>query len=285
MKFWQSLAFVEMEQIFDVARLAEQLGFYGVSYGEHLVTTKDQVDRYLYADDGQVVWRPDTPWPDPLVLTAALAQVTTRLRFLTTVYLLPLRDPFSAAKAISTAAVLSGHRLALGVGTGWQKAEFDLVGREFRRRGRRLDEQLDVIAKLMTGAMVEHHGAHYEFPPLQMAPGTATPVPIYVAGESAAALERAARHDGWMGRLYEERAIPPLVEAVRRARREAGSDARPFEIWVAVRDPAPDTFARLAALGVTMVNGASFMVGGKAARSSLDDKRRILEEFAGRFLR
>ena len=68
-------------------------------------------------------------------MTAALSQVTTNLQFLTTIYILPLRDPFSAAKAISTAAYLSNERVVLGVGVGWQQAEFDMVGQNYHNRG------------------------------------------------------------------------------------------------------------------------------------------------------
>jgi probable F420-dependent oxidoreductase len=285
MKFWQSLAFVEVEQLLELARLAEALGFHGVSYPDHLVTTKAQIDRYRYSDDGRVPWTLETPWLDPWGLATALAQATTRLRFMTTVYVLPLRDPFSAAKAISTAAVLSGNRVALGVGLGWQRTEFDLVGRDFRRRGARTDELLEVLGKLLSGTVVEHRGRFYEFPPLQMTPGVAEPVPIYIGGQSPAALRRAARHDGWIGLQYEAKEVAPLLAALRRARRDAGTEQRPFEIWVALRNPTRDALAHLEDLGVTMVNGASFLVDGKAEPSSLETKRRLIEEFAIRFLR
>jgi alkanesulfonate monooxygenase SsuD/methylene tetrahydromethanopterin reductase-like flavin-dependent oxidoreductase (luciferase family) len=88
MKFWQSLAFVEMDQMVELATFCEELGFHGVSYGDHLITTKDQVDEYLYQDSGNILWNPDTHWPDPWVLTAALAQATTRLHYLSTIYIL-----------------------------------------------------------------------------------------------------------------------------------------------------------------------------------------------------
>jgi probable F420-dependent oxidoreductase len=284
MKFWQSLAFVEMEQLVDVARLAEDLGFHGVSYADHLVTTKAQADRYRYSQDGEIVWDATTPWPDPWVLTGSLAQVTTTLRFMTTVYVLPLRDPFTAAKAVATAAVLSQHRVALGIGVGWQKAEFDLVGQDFHRRGQRADEQLEVMRKLMSGTMVEHHGAYYDFGPLQMSPGTAAPVPVYIGGQSEAAFQRAARHDGWLGLQYVAADLPPILERLAAARRAAGTEHRPFEVWVALRDLTPDAVKRAEDGGVTMLNGASFMAGGKARRSSFEEKRRMMEEFAERFI-
>lgn len=285
MKFWQSLAFVEMEQTVELASFCEELGFYGVSYGDHLVTTQQQVDEYLYQDSGNVLWNPDTHWPDPWVLSAALAQATTTLKFLSTVYILPLRDPFSAAKAISSAAYLSNNRVVLGMGVGWQQAEFDMVGQDFHTRGKRANEQLDILPRLMSGEMTEYHGEFYDFPPLKMSPGTQQAVPIMVGGYAPAAMRRAARHDGWMATSHEEQAIYPLLDQLKAIRKEEQLDDKPFEIWSGIQNPDSGTHQRLETAGVTMSNGTNFLdESGKAARSSIDEKKRKLESFANRFL-
>lgn len=285
MKFWQSLAFVEMDQMVELARFCEELGFHGVSYGDHLVTTREQVDQYLYREGGNVLWNPDTHWPDPWVVTAALAQATTRLNFLTTIYILPMRDPLSAAKAISTAAYLSGDRVTLGAGVGWQKAEFDMVGQDFHTRGKRADEMLEILPRLMSGEMTEFHGEFYELPPLQMSPGTRHPVPILIGGYAPAALRRAARCDGWMATSHEESEIYPLLETLRLAREAAGDAQRPFDIWTGVRNPDEGTHERLAEAGVTMVNGTNFLgEDGRTTLTSIDHKKRRIEDFARRFM-
>ena len=162
MKIWQSLAFVEFDQMVELAVFCEELGFHGVSYGDHLVTTAEQIDEYEYGDQGNIFWDPDTHWPDPWVMTAALAQATKTLNFLSTIYILPLRDPLNAAKAISTAAYMSGDRITLGIGVGWQKAEFDMVGQDFHTRGKRSNEMLTVMRRLMSGEMTEFKGEYYE---------------------------------------------------------------------------------------------------------------------------
>jgi alkanesulfonate monooxygenase SsuD/methylene tetrahydromethanopterin reductase-like flavin-dependent oxidoreductase (luciferase family) len=74
---------------------------------------------YPYTRDGQRRWPPFTDWPDPWVLVGALAQATTRLHFVTTVYIPAMRDPYSVAKAVGTAAYLAGGRVELGIGVGW----------------------------------------------------------------------------------------------------------------------------------------------------------------------
>ena len=155
MKYWQSLAFVEMDQILPLARFAEELGFHGVTLSDHLITSQAQADRYLYSEDGDVLWHPDTPWPDPWIMATSIAQATTQLEIMTCVYILPMRDPFSAAKSISTAAFLSDNRINLGLGIGWQNLEFELTGQDFKNRGKRTDEAIEVIQKLMSGKMVD----------------------------------------------------------------------------------------------------------------------------------
>src|SRR5439155_1740265 len=150
---------------------------------------------YPYTPDGSPPFTPGTPWPDPWVLIGAMAAVTTRLRFMTNVYVAPARNPFLVAKQVGTAAVLSGDRVALGVGAGWMREEFEQLGQPFGDRGRRLDEMIEVVRALWRGGMVEHHGEHYDFHRLQMSPVPAAPVPIYCGGQSRRAIERASRLD------------------------------------------------------------------------------------------
>jgi len=284
MKFWQSLAFVEMDQMVELARFCEDLGFHGVSYGDHLVTTRDQVDEYLYRDSGNIFWNPDTHWPDPWVVTAALAQATTRLHFLSTIYILPLREPLSAAKALSTAAYLSNDRVTLGAGVGWQKAEFDMTGQDFHTRGKRADEMLQILTQLLSGEMTEFHGDYYDIPPVKMSPGTRQPLPIMIGGYAPAAMRRACRFDGWMATSHDEAEIYPLLETLRSTREAQGSADKPFDIWTGVKNPVVGTHERLAAAGVTMVNGCNFLdADGRTTLSSIDDKKRRLEAFAEQF--
>ncbi len=285
MKFWQSLAFVEMDQMVELARFCEDLGFHGVSYGEHLVTTAEQVDEYRYKDSGNIFWNPETHWPDPWVASAALAQATTTLHFLSTIYVLPLRDPLSAAKAVSTAAYLSGDRVTLGIGVGWQKAEFDMVGQDFHTRGKRTDEMLAFLPRLMSGEMTEYRGEFYDIPAVKMSPGTNRPVPIMVGGYAQAAMRRASRCDGWMATSHEEQEIYPLLDTLTLIREEQGSADKPFDIWTGVVNPDDGAHERLAEAGVTMVNGTNFLAeDGRTTLSGIDDKKRRLEAFAERFL-
>lgn len=163
-------------------------------------------------------WQPFTDWPDPWVLVGALAQVTRRLRFVSTAYIPAMRDPYSAAKSIGTAAVLADGRVELGVGVGWCEEEFELMGQRFARRGKRNDEMLDLMRTFWEPGWTQFDGEFYPTPRLEMMP-TPPRIPIFVGGLSDIALRRAARHDGWIGDLITtERAIASPSRGLTRGR-------------------------------------------------------------------
>ncbi len=255
MKFWQSTTFTNPSELPEIARVAEQAGFHGILVSDHLLYPEKLESAYPYSPDGKPVFGPDSPWPEPWSTISAMAAVTTRLRFATHVYILPLRDPLEVAKATSTVAAISGDRLALGAGAGWMKEEFDALGRDFRTRGRRFDEMIEVLRKLWQGGMVEHHGEFFDFDRIQMSPPPGAPIPIYIGGTSNAALRRAARvGDGWMGAGNDPDEIPGILDRLNALRREAGRDRLPFEVVVALSTPPDvDLFRRLEDRGVTSI--------------------------------
>ncbi|HBZ72881.1 MAG TPA: LLM class F420-dependent oxidoreductase [Deltaproteobacteria bacterium] len=229
MKIWQSLAFVEPDQLVPLAHCAEECGFHGILLSDHLAFPGKLSSKYPYAPDGKPMFDGSMPFPDPWVAIAAMAQVTNSLRFATLVYVLPLRDPFEVAKSVGTAAVLSNDRLVLGAGVGWMKEEFDAVGIDFRTRGQRFDEMIEVMRKLWSGRMVEHHGKHFEFGPMQISPVPGKSVPLYVGGVSEAALRRAATlADGWMGAGNTPEEVPEILARLRELRKKAGREKDAF---------------------------------------------------------
>ncbi len=193
MKFWQSASFSEPEQLIEIAKLAEQVGFDGLLMSDHLFFPGKLESKYPYSTDGDPGFTAETPWPEPFAAIAAMAAVTRRLRFATLVYILPLRNPLEVAKSTATLDLLSDGRFVLGVGAGWMKEEFDQLGVDFRTRGARFDESIDVLRTLWSGGMVEHHGRFFDFARLQMSPKPKRSVPIYVGGASDAALRCAAQ--------------------------------------------------------------------------------------------
>jgi probable F420-dependent oxidoreductase len=232
MEAWQNLGFTPPHALVELAQLAEQLGFTGVTLPEHLVNPTHVATPNPYVPAGGAGYPPDTPFLDPWVTFGALAMVTERLRFLANVFVLPLRELFAAAKAISTAAVLAEDRVVLGIGIGWLREEFDAVGADFTTRGARTDEMLTVLTTLWRGEPFAFTGDHHRFAELRMLPAPARPIPVLVGGTSDAALRRAARADGWIGVNHAEAELLPILDRIARARDAAGTGGRPFAVVV-----------------------------------------------------
>jgi probable F420-dependent oxidoreductase len=280
MRFWHGMGYTPIDELTPLAKHAEQLGFYGMTLGDHWVTAETQEDTYAIAEDGVTPWEHSVPWPDPWVQFAALSKETAELRFMTTVYILPLRDAFTAAKAISTASVISKGRIHLGLGVGWQKLEFGLSGQPFHKRGRHIDEQIEVLKKLWTGDMVEHVGKFYSFPPVRMLPVPPTRIPIYIGGTSDAAFRRAARHDGWEGAVYPWNEIEDYVTRAREARLDAGRDLADFRMIVGCTEPTPERLHQLSEWGVTDYLKPPWTIGLHATETSLEYKLDEMSSFA-----
>ncbi len=251
MKFYVSTAFRELKEAVEIAKAADDLGYDGVGIPDHIINLETLSTPYPYTRDGKRRWEEFTPWPDPWVLVGAMAQVTTGLKFVTTVYIPAMRDPYAAAKAIGTAAYLSDGRVELGIGVGWCEEEFALMGQQFARRGKRTDEMLELFRALWQPGWTEFDGEFYKTPRLEMEP-TPPRIPIYVGGLSDIALRRAARNDGWIGDLIStDRAIAG-VERVRELRAEAGLSMHGFEVLTPLTDAfMPEHYERAEAGGIT----------------------------------
>jgi probable F420-dependent oxidoreductase len=248
-------AYQPIGDLVTLARAAEEHGFRALSVADHVVDLETLATPYPYQASGERRWTPDVDWPDPWVTIGALAQVTTRLQLFTSIYVAAARNPFVVAKAVGTASALSGGRVALGVGVGWCREEFDLLEQDFGTRGRRTDEALALMQDLWRPGWTEFDGDFYSCERLVMKPEPPQPIPIWVGGISGPALRRAARHDGWVSDMSTvDEAIATATE-LSKLRAEAGCDlAAPYDVVVALTDAiTPADFARAAAGGVTLV--------------------------------
>lgn len=216
-----------------LAQRAEELGFESAWVADHLAAPIDFAPTYPYRESGRPSFVAETPFADPLVLIGQLAAVTRRLLLGVGVFVLPLRNPFVAAKAAATAQELSEGRLLFGVGVGWMREEFEAVGEPFAGRAARTEEMLEVMHKLWTGKAVAHGGKWYRFPSLQMSPGVTHPIPVLVGGSSEPALVRAARiADGWSGPPCGLEANIACRERLVRELQANGRDPQRFRLWV-----------------------------------------------------
>lgn len=287
MKFAVILAYNDPCEFTELARAAEQAGFGAMVLSDHLVHPERLSTRYPYTENGEPPWPRFTPWPDPFVAIGAMAAVTRRIRFITNVLVLPTRNPILVAKTVGTAAVMSGNRVILGVGLGWMREEFALVGQSFSGRGRRAEEMIEVMRKLWAGGMVEHHGEHYDFEHLEMSPAPSEPIPIYVGGTSDPALRRAARiGQGWSADLHTTDEIREFAAKLSAYRRDSPLAGEPMEICAAIRDAKTlDHFRRLDEIGVSYLITMPWMTHTGLAGSlerKCDAIRRFGDEVIGR---
>ncbi len=254
MKFVISAAFQPPEHLVPIAIAADEAGYEAIASSDHAVYPETLDTPYPYTEDGVRRYDETSHFPDPWVLAGALSSVTKRLRFTTNVYVLPMRNPFMAAKQIATAAALSNDRVTLTIGVGWSNLEFKLVGQEFKRRGARTDEMLEVIQKALTGEWFEHHGEFYDFDRLKLTPPIPTaPIPVWVGGISDFALRRAARNDGWLSDLQTSAEIIECIDKVRAYRKDLGrSDT--FDVMASASDAhGVDGYQKLGDAGVNHI--------------------------------
>jgi len=236
----------------EVALEAETLGFESVWMSEHLVFPVDMSGSPHPGDDLPPV-PPTTPVFDAFGWLCWLAGQTTRIRLGTNVYLLGLRHPFQAARAVQTLDVVSQGRAEIGIGAGWLREEWTAAGLDPRTRGRRLDEALAVCKRLWSEEVVEHRGEFFDFGPVMFEP---KPVqrpwpPLHVGGESEAALRRAARYgDGWYGLTHAPEEAASFVAKLRELRREAGREGERFEVTLGGGAREPDDVKRYEDAGV-----------------------------------
>lgn len=177
------------------ARHVEACGFESIVAVEHTVLMTEYSSVYPYDASGRVELHPDCPVPDPLDLLAFLAARTDRLGLATGVLVLPNHHPVVLAKRVASVDALSGGRIRLCVGMGWLKEEVDACGVEFSSRGRRADEQIEVMRLLWQDipAGASFAGAFFEFDHAACYPKPAGQVPIHIGGHSRAAARRAGR--------------------------------------------------------------------------------------------
>ena len=287
MKFWQAITWAETEQLIEIARFAEEMGFHGLMSGDHAVYPESIVPNYPYSESGVPPMQPDDEYPDQTAIFAAMAAVTSKLLFTCGVYVLPLRNPHEVARASATLAILSDNRFILGVGIGWMKEEFDIYGVDFHQRGKITDEIIEVLQSLWSGQMVEYHGAHFDFPRVQLSPAPSRHPPIYVGGSSEIALRRAARvGGGYIGAGTAPDDVGPLLQRLNELRQEYGRDHLPFEAMIGISaSPSLTLYQRLADKGLESTVAPPFQYALGKKHSTVDEKKQFMESYAESIVR
>jgi probable F420-dependent oxidoreductase len=290
MRFYLYGTYIPAVQLLEVARLAEQLGFDGITLPDHVIYPLGTDSAYPYAPSGshRAPWDERCEWPDPFVACAAVLAATGRLKVLTGILVLPMRDPLLVAKAASTLSALFPARFMLGVGAGWLREEFEILGYDFDSRGPRTDEAIEVLRKCFDGGPFAHEGTFFAIPEVTMHPTPGAPVPIYIGGDSAPALRRAARlGDGILPPLSSQPRSAELLDRLATLRSELGR-TQPFDyVGSAVGCRSADELIELTgAPGIESVHVDPFQLyvrryGGL----TIEERRDAMERYAAEVIR
>ena len=227
---------------------------------EHVVVPSGYDSTYPYDASGKMAGgAEDFDLPDPLIWLAWAAAHTTTLRLGTGILIVPQRNPLITAKEVATLDHLSGGRVELGVGAGWLEEEFDALGVPFAKRGKRLDEYIDVMRAAWTEDQASFHGEFANFDDCIVRPRPVNgSIPIVIGGHTEVAARRAGRRgDAFMPGSASTDDIRHLTDVMKREAEAAGRDGDAIPVYaMAVGKPGPGLDARIEQLAEVGVSQA-----------------------------
>ena len=274
------------EAVRHFARAVEEIGYDEIDMFDHVVMG--------YPIEGRPPgpYQPTMPILEALMTLAHVAAVTSRIGLGTEVLVLPQREPTLVAKQVSTLDTLSGGRVRLGIGVGWQEAEYEALGEDFHTRGARMDEAIALLRAYWGDARVDFEGTRYRATAMSMEPKPpqGRRLPLWIGGNSEAAYHRVGWFgDGWMGgRVSDAESARRVIESIHRHAENAGRDPRAIGLQSMVAAPPRDeegkrfyaepdrVVARVAALkamgfGWAAVNAtAIFQAGARSVGAMID---------------
>ena len=274
MRFAYHASMCSPEQYLPLARAVEDAGFDSFTFPDSICYPKESDTKYPYNDDGSRDFLEDVPFIESFIAMAAVAAVTSRVRLTTSVVKLPIRQPAIVAKQLSSLAVLSGNRVGFGVGLSPWPEDFAACQIPWEKRGKRMDEMIDIIRGLMSGDYFGYDGEIFQMAPIKLCPVPTEPVPILIGGHADAALKRAARvGDGWISANVDLPTYQGLMDKINAYRVEYGRDKEPFEFQAMTAEAyTPDGIKRLADMGVHEVIVAFRDVYQKQPDTSIEQK-------------
>ncbi len=262
----------------DFAQAAEELGFAHILAYDHVVGANP-----ASRPNWQAPYSHLDMFHEPLVLFGYLAGVTERIELCTGIVILPQRQTVLVAKQAASLDVLSGGRLRFGIGIGWNAVEYEALGEEFNNRGRRSEEQIELLRQMWTKPTVTFQGRWHKVTDAGINPlPVQRPIPIWFGGSDERALRRLARlGDGWFPLLGPDDKCRAMIDKVRSLAQEAGRD--PQAIGIEGRVPygqgSPEewraTMAAWQNLGASHVSFNSMKAGLKSPSAHIEALRQF----------
>lgn len=266
MRFSVAESMCDPRHYLPLARAAEECGWHSFIVPDSICYPEVSDSKYPYTPDGDRRFLEDKPFIEPFSLIPAMGAVTEKLRFTTFVVKLPIRLPVLTAKSAASVAVLTNNRFGFGVGLSPWPEDFQVCGQDWKSRGGRMDEMIEIIRGLTRGGFFAYHGRYYDIPSIKICPVPTEPIPILIGGHSEPALKRAARlGDGWMHAGSDQAALEGMLKRLAELRREYCREREPFEVHVISLDAYHvDGVRRLEEVGVTdLIVGFRDVYGGK----------------------
>jgi len=262
-------------KIRDWAQAAEDLGFAHIEVADHVFGATprgDWVPRYDHRE----------PFHETFVTLGFLAAVTKTIRLSSGILIAPQRQTGLIAKQAAEVDVLSGGRLRLGIGVGWNPVEYEALGTEWKTRGARQAEQIEVLRRLWSGEPVDYKGRFHDLVGVNIVPAPVQQsIPIWVGGSSDAAVKRAARlGDGWMPIMAPDAEAEEKLALLRRELRVHGRENAAFglEGWLRMNEPDPELWAA-AAQGWQRLGADYVMLYPMFRMASIDEQIETLRRF------
>ena len=212
------------DAVIRLAQAIEAIGYDEIDMFDHVVMG------FATPARGDSRYPPEMPILEALMTLSFLASATKRIRLGTEVLVLPQRQPVLVAKQVSTLDTLSGGRVRLGVGVGWQASEFEALEENFSNRGRRMNEAIEVMRAYFRETQIDYHGEFYHSVAMAMEPKPpqCAALPIWLGGRAAASLRRVGTHgDGWLANAFEDHdQVKVCREIIEEAASRAGRDPK-----------------------------------------------------------
>lgn len=283
MRFAYHATMCNPEFYLPLAIAVEEAGFDTFTLPDSICYPEISDSKYPYNGTGDREFLDGVPFLEPFSVVPAMGAVTTKLRFSTSVMKLAIRQPVVVAKSLTSVAVLTQNRFVFGVGISPWPDDFAACQIPWEKRGKRMDEMIDIVKGLMTGEYFSYHGEIFQLDSIKLCPAPSRPVPILIGGHAKAALQRAARvADGFIHAGGTIEALAASVAEIEQYRKEYGREKVPFEYQsMSAEAFSVDGVKKLEDLGIhEAIVAFSNPYEGKPDTQTLDQKIGMIRWFA-----